>query len=336
MENIIKKIKKVAKHTRLSVAEKAEMRSVLVRHAKTHPVSNEVLVARGLPSTFFNINNFRNKKGISILVIGGLLMSGSVSLAAENTVPGDVLFPVKVRVNENVRGAVAITSKAKAEWEVRLVERRLEEVEKLAMTPGVLPEAQQVAEKNLERYSERVKNRISKFEEDEDEEDAIETALSLSDVYSIHEQVLVSMNVPSVATTTVTIATTTQVITVPSARTESIKYTLKKVQGARGDAEKKHKDLKEKYKKEKVEEVEIGEQENLSQAKEQTKSSRTRSDNKKDRKQKEERKEEVRSTVVSQEDTTIVSSEMQNEVKKLEDKKKVETHMETPKVDDND
>lgn len=334
MENIIKKIKKGAKHTRLSAIEKAEMRNVLVRHVKVNPVDSAVLNARGIPSPF-NINNFRNKKGISILVIVGLLMGGTVSFAAESTVPGDALFTVKVHVNENVRGVVSVTSKAKAEWEVKLVERRLEEVEKLAMAPDVTPEVQQIAEQNLERYTERVKNRIEKFDDDEDDEDAMEVASNLSEVFNVHEQVLLAMNVPATTTTTVVIATSAPVAVVPSVSNESIKGTLKKVQGARGDAEKKHKELKEKYRKEKIEKEEKVTTEALQNEEPRTKPSKSRVENR-DRKQKDERKEQIRSTVTTEQDTSTPSVSETPEPKKEENKKIEEIRKDEEKEDDHD
>lgn len=327
MEHIIKQIKKGAKHTRLTAMEKAEMRSVLVRHMKANPVDSAVQSARGIQSPFFNINNFRNKKGISILVIGGLLMGGSVSFAAESTVPGDALFNVKVYVNENVRGAVAVTSKAKAEWEVKLVERRLEEVEKLVMTPNTLPEVQQVAEKNLERYTERVKNRIEKFDDDEDGDDAVETASKLSDAFNVHEQALVVMSA--------NVGTTTPVTSVTVVSNESVKDTLKKVQDARGDAEKKHKELKEKYKKEKVEESVKVETKKATQTKTTTKDSKPRNSDS-NRKENDERKEELRSTVTAEQATSTPSVLETPEPKKEENKKREEIRRDEEKDDDND
>ena len=249
-------------------------------------------------------------------------MGGTVSFAAENTVPGDALFTVKVHVNENVRGVVAVTSKAKAEWEVRLVERRLEEVEKLAMVPNVTIEVQQVAEQNLEHYSKRVKNRIEKFEEDEDDEDAMETASNLSEVLNAHEQVLVVMSA--------NVATTTSVASAPVVNNGSARGTLKKVQDARGDAEKKHNELKEKYDKEKAI------QKNSQPVKGPVNTSKTGSDSKKDRKQKDERKEEIRSTVNTEDSPTIRATEIQKEAIKTEDKNRVEANREESKSDDND
>ncbi|HBB43880.1 MAG: hypothetical protein UW27_C0017G0078 [Parcubacteria group bacterium GW2011_GWA1_44_13] len=334
MENIIKKIKKGAKHTRLSLVEKAEIKSVLVRHMKANPVDSSVLNARGIPS-HFNINNFRNKKGISILIIGSLLMGGTVSFAAENTVPGDALFTVKLHVNETVRGVVAVTPKAKAEWEVKLVERRLEEVEKLAMTPDALPEIQQVAERNLENYAGRVKTRIEKFDEDEDGEDAVETASRLSKVYNSHEQVLFEMNSNAsfVATSTIT-ATVTPVVAKPSVKNEKNNTTLKKVQVARDDAEKKHKELKEKYSKDKVVESAKIESVNKPVKPPKVESSKSRSSNKKPSYN---RTEEIRSTVTTAKATSTPSAaETKVESKKEENISREETNARDSKEDDKD
>lgn len=233
MDNIIKQLKRGAKHTRLSVEEKATMKSALLQHVAAHPASESLFQGMGIPSPF-SVRNFRNKKSLSLFVIGGLLMGGSVSFAAENTVPGDTLYPVKVHFNEPVRGAIARTPKAKAEWEVRLVERRLEEVEKLEAKDDVRQDTREAARTNLEKYTERVNGRIAKFEEDNDSEDAIATAGKLADILRTHERVLIKMNTPATQENNV-------------ANLDAPKQILEKLRVNRDDAEKKYKDLKRKY-----------------------------------------------------------------------------------------
>lgn len=70
-----------------------------------------------------------------------IAVSGGVSVAAETSVPGDMLYSVKTSVNEQVRGMIATSAEAEAEWEVRLAERRLEEAAKLDargdLAPGI-------------------------------------------------------------------------------------------------------------------------------------------------------------------------------------------------------
>lgn len=286
MENIIKQLEKGAQHTRLSATEKVAMRSALVRHMQVSPVKNESLQSKksyGILSPL-QINTLRNKKTMPILVILGLLMGGSASFAAETTVPGDVLYPVKVHVNESVRGAVTVSPTAKAEWEIHLVERRLEEVEKLATRPNAAPQAQEQAQENLVKYTKHVEDRIAKFEEKEDGDHAIKVASDLSNVLASYEQLLASLattqvagtvvvdamatstpatTATSTATTTVsTVAMTTPVTTLTPANIAALREILSKLNEVQDDAEEKHKELKKKYHKEDREDGEEGSRDN--------------------------------------------------------------------------
>lgn len=64
---------------------------------------------------------------IPIILILTLAVSGGVSVVADSSLPGDVLYPIKIGVNENVASFLAMTSEAEARWAVRRAERRLEE-----------------------------------------------------------------------------------------------------------------------------------------------------------------------------------------------------------------
>ncbi|MBI5078217.1 MAG: hypothetical protein HZB11_02545 [Candidatus Yonathbacteria bacterium] len=256
MKHIIKQIKKGAKYTRLSVVEKAAIKSQLLHYAKTHPARAEANYLPAVPS-HFELNNFRNKKSISILIIGGLLTFGSVSLAAENTVPGDALYAVKIHINEQVRAAVAVTPKAKAEWDVRKAERRLEEVEKLALTPNVSSEIKIVAEENFNASANKVEERIANFEKEDDSEEAIGTAEKLAEMLRKHEGVFdkksfgkdVTVSDSSFASASTTGAEKSASPDLEVKRT-SIDNVRENIRGARGKAEEKRKELKNKYRKE--------------------------------------------------------------------------------------
>lgn len=69
---------------------------------------------------------------IVVAVVAGFIVASSgISYAASRSVPGDLLYPIKVGVNEKVMGYMAFSSKSKAEVQVDLAERRLEEAVKL-------------------------------------------------------------------------------------------------------------------------------------------------------------------------------------------------------------
>lgn len=232
---------------------------------KANPVRNPIHPRHPLekrydriPSPFSLISKFRNIKTMPILIILGLLMGGSASFAAENAVPGDVLFPVKIYVNENVRGAVAVTSQAKAQWEVNLVERRLEEIERLAVLPDVNPDIKEIAQGNLEKYTERAKERISNFENEDDDEDAILTTEKLTKVLRAHEAILSTLDEDSInyegvfdnvtlATTTVGVINATSTTgTINKENLSSLKEALKTLHEVREYSEKKNKEIEHK------------------------------------------------------------------------------------------
>ncbi len=60
-----------------------------------------------------------------------LIVGVGTSYAAENALPGDVLYPVKIHINENVQGSLAVSQASKAQWNTQLMTRRLEEAETL-------------------------------------------------------------------------------------------------------------------------------------------------------------------------------------------------------------
>ncbi|HEY4493373.1 MAG TPA: DUF5667 domain-containing protein [Candidatus Paceibacterota bacterium] len=62
-----------------------------------------------------------------------LLLGTGVSFAAEGALPGDALYAVKTSFNENLRGSLTFSREARANWQARIVERRLEEAAELAL-----------------------------------------------------------------------------------------------------------------------------------------------------------------------------------------------------------
>src|SRR3989344_3616455 len=83
-----------------------------VRHISQRSIWSQLIINNSL------IKNFNPMSVIASLVIA-LMLGGGVSFAAEGSLPGDALYPVKVSVNEEVRGAITVGAEAKAEWEAR-------------------------------------------------------------------------------------------------------------------------------------------------------------------------------------------------------------------------
>ncbi len=249
MSNNLKKFKKLAREVRLSASDKSAMRGELLRYMEMHPVrdgnSLRALAVsnvtrptkkeyRVMPSPFFSMQSFRKNRILPVFITLGLVMGGSVSFAAEKTLPGDLLYPVKVHLNENVRGGMAITSKAKADWGVQLVVRRIREAEAFALTPGVSPETREVAQKNLEHYTKKVEAHINKLENNKEYNRALVTSLKLASTFKAHEKTLENISMSSQTTE-------------ENFSASDISTNMEKVRDARYRAEARHEELKSKY-----------------------------------------------------------------------------------------
>lgn len=59
------------------------------------------------------------------------IITTSTAFAAEQTLPGDFLYPIKIHLTEEARGLLAITTEQKTDWEITRAERRMEEATQL-------------------------------------------------------------------------------------------------------------------------------------------------------------------------------------------------------------
>ncbi len=79
--------------------------------------------------TWGQFNWFQLTVAMVMIVI---VIGTGTSLAAESSLPGDLLYQIKTKINEPLRGAVAVSPQAKVEWESTKIDRRLKEAETLA------------------------------------------------------------------------------------------------------------------------------------------------------------------------------------------------------------
>lgn len=101
------------------------------------------------------------------LIIGGSMASVS---AAEQAVPGDLLFPVKL-VSEQTRLVLTTDKKEKVRLKGEFVNRRVEEIKKIAQTDvGKKPERIKEATEMLRRDLDTVKNQLSDVSQDKPSE----------------------------------------------------------------------------------------------------------------------------------------------------------------------
>lgn len=133
MKRFSEQLKKGAGSIRMRARERRDLRERLVSYMEYHPLPNagKALLPKVKNSRFntFNINAWMLGRVAGIFAVLFLVV---VPAAAERAIPGDVLYPVKVRFNEEIRSSLAFSPYQKIEWETARLERRIAEARLLA------------------------------------------------------------------------------------------------------------------------------------------------------------------------------------------------------------
>ena len=163
MNKFFSQLKKEAQSIRLSGVERETMRHALEAAFATHaPVKSPI---RLTPSPFIFLMPRLVSSFAFVLILA--VVGGSTAYAAEGTVPGDLLYPVKVSVNERVIAALAVSPETKATVHARLVERRMEEAETLAARGALTTEVKEELETNLEGHAQVIEDSVALVEEED-------------------------------------------------------------------------------------------------------------------------------------------------------------------------
>jgi len=133
--------------------------------------------------------SFQRTASFIAVVVVFVSGAGGVSLAAEDSVPGDAMYALKVNVNEPLYTLTAITPSAKAAVATSRAERRLEEAEVLAAR-GSLDESA-VAELS-ERFHDSADEAASHIDElsEKAPEKSIDASVELESVLSAHGRII--------------------------------------------------------------------------------------------------------------------------------------------------
>ncbi len=170
-------------HAALAPEEKDMLRQEIIRRMR---LSNAARPA-------FGYGHFwRHLRIAATSAISAALIGVGISYAAENALPGDILYAVKIEINERMRTWIALSQEAEAEWTVTRTTRRLEELERLA-TAGDLNDIvrDQIATR-LEQNTEDANKAIESLKKEQITA-AANTSSRLESSLRIHEQMLMQV-----------------------------------------------------------------------------------------------------------------------------------------------
>lgn len=180
----------------LTAAERQELRERVVAYMEYHPLSQQSTDTprtKGMLSVneerpwrlpLPRITYWRSLVGSSLALI--LLV---VPVLAERSLPGDVLYAVKVGFNEEVRSTMVRSPYQSIEWETERLNRRLAEVQVLAREGRLTEEHEVRVAEAVRDHSEAARASIERLRE-QDEDEAAMAEIALDALFDVHTAVL--------------------------------------------------------------------------------------------------------------------------------------------------
>jgi hypothetical protein len=153
IEHIFKSLKREGENAKLSEEAKRTMRLNVLEYVNSHPIQPKKIISPYF-SRFSLLMKFSSVAAVAVIVIGSTLY------AAGNALPGDLLYPLKVNINEEVKGFFIIGDSNNVAWSEEKVSQRLQEAETLA-TEGKLDANTQAElggyfEENIKEFNQRL------------------------------------------------------------------------------------------------------------------------------------------------------------------------------------
>lgn len=176
----------------LTESEHASMRGFLVAHMDAHPLPIRSPYLR----VFRYVSPIRKDmlRPFAYAFSALLIISTGTAAAAEGALPGDVLYAIKVNVNEKVQGAfIGHSPEAKAAFALEIADRRLAEASITASaTTTVSQKNKQGAGVWVAQAAKEAEEAIAKLEA-EDPRAAAHTRAQLDASFSAHEGLLTDL-----------------------------------------------------------------------------------------------------------------------------------------------
>ncbi len=155
MEKLFKQLNKIAKQVVLTKDEKSQEREKILNFVSTHPISNISLARQQWTWPNFLSSSWQTKPvAIFATILLAIFAVGGVSFASQSSLPGDTLYPIKLKTEE-IRSVLSFSTQAKAQLESRLAQKRLEEAEQLSNESKLDSDARGQLETNFEEHANR-------------------------------------------------------------------------------------------------------------------------------------------------------------------------------------
>lgn len=190
------KLNTVRNAIRLNRERKDAIRARIIR-AMDETEMGETRVRESLPRRLYiqtskqiNVRNFLRPMPIfAAFTILVTLLGGSVTYAAQTSLPGELLYPVKI-VGENLRGDLTFSADARAAWNAQLVGNRLEEASVLAAEHGLNATTTAIVASNFDRNAKAADTSIQALQAQGNVTAAADVASGLEASLRAHQEII--------------------------------------------------------------------------------------------------------------------------------------------------
>ena len=191
MTRNLKKLFEQLREERLDARERDNMRQGLLKMVRNSVAERHIeQESEGPKFSFLSLMTRRLISMPAIIIAIIVVLSGGVSVAARSALPGDVLYPVKLEINENLKTAFAFSEEAKANAETSIAAERLEEAEQLAARGELGTDVATKLSQRFEARAENLNDIIDRLEADGKTEAAANLTAALETTLSVHNQIL--------------------------------------------------------------------------------------------------------------------------------------------------
>ncbi len=184
-QNFEKLIETAGGEYSLSADERAKMSRVINEYVAHKPLRTPRSYSVSISYSWLSFAHRPLAAALVLVLVGGT----GISYAAENALPGDSLYAVKTYINEPVRIALATTAEAKANVQIDLAERRIDEAAALASEGRLDSKTQQDLAVAFESHATAASDNIQKTD-DTDSPAAAEIASRFETRLAAHDAVL--------------------------------------------------------------------------------------------------------------------------------------------------
>src|SRR3989338_4881863 len=123
MNDKLAKILNKAREVKLTIEEKSLLKSNIMLHMESGAFSEEVI--HELPKKSPYIFHSLFGRGMVLAVVIIIIASGGVSFAANSSLPGEILYTIKVNINEKIKELTLRTPEEKIAWYQEKIAKRL-------------------------------------------------------------------------------------------------------------------------------------------------------------------------------------------------------------------